>query len=300
MDNEAGIKVVNGEIIVIDGSNKEQVTIKARKNVNLFINDKACEIYKEYEVSSNDKITYNCEKTKSNRQVNVIISEDKMKAYINVEYTSEIEYKLKDRELFLNLAISTEIVSEKEPEHFTIFELKKILKENGVIYGIKEEQLELASKGCKKEILIAKGKEPIKDMPSEVQLFFTPTQMMFPELDSKEKIDYKNLFRISNVNAGDKIAEIIPETIGEDGMDVFGKVLKREYIRKKPINVSNGCKIEGSDIIALIDGKAHIVNRNVSVNPIYTVESVNMKTCNIKFYGDIEVYNSVDDNMNLE
>ena len=299
MDDEVGVKVVNGEIIVIGSSNKEQVTIKARKNINLFINDKACENYKEYEVSSNDKITYNCEKTKSNRQVNVIISEDKMKAYINVEYTPEIKYKLKDKELFLNLAISTEIVSEKEPEHFTIFELKKILKEKGVVYGIKEEQLELASKGCKKEILIAEGKEPIKDMPSEVQLFFTPTQMMFPELDSNEKIDYKNLFRISNVNAGDKIAEIIPEAIGEDGMDVFGKVLKREYSRKRPINVANGCKIEGSDIIALIDGKAHIVNRNVSVNPIYTVESVNMQTCNIKFYGDIEVYNSVDDNMSV-
>ena len=77
MDNEAGVKVVNGEIIVIDGSNKEQVTIKAQKNINLFINDKVCEIYKEYEVSSNDKITYNCEKTKANRQVNVIISEKK-------------------------------------------------------------------------------------------------------------------------------------------------------------------------------------------------------------------------------
>ena len=159
--------------------------------------------------------------------------------------------------------------------------------------------MERALDGCKEEILIAEGKEPIKDIPSEVKLFFTPTQMMFPEINSNEKVDYKNLFRISNVNAGDKIAEIIPEVIGEDGMDVFGKVVKREYVRKKPINVSDGCKVDGKDIIALIDGKAHIANRNVSVNPIYTVESVNMETCNIKFYGDIEVYDSVDDHMSV-
>ena len=75
------------------------------------------------------------------------ISEDKMKAYITVEYTPEIEYKLKDRESFLNLAISTEIVSEKEPEHFTILELKKILKEKGVVYGIIDEDLELVLEG---------------------------------------------------------------------------------------------------------------------------------------------------------
>ena len=297
MQKDEGAKVVNGEIIVVDSSNGERITIKARKNIKLFINDKECEISKVYEVTSSDKITYNCEKTQANREANVIISEDKMKVYITVEYTPEIEYKLKDREAFLNLAIAAEIVSKKEPEHFTIFELKKILKEKGVVYGIKEEELELASEGEVQEILIAEGTEPVKDIPSEIKLFFIPTQMMFPEIDSNEKVDYKNLFRISNVNAGDKIAEIIPEIMGEDGINVFGNAVKREYIRKLPINISDGCKVEDNNVIALIDGKAHIANRKVSVNPVYTVESVNMDTCNIKFYGDIEVYESVDDNM---
>ena len=300
MQKDEGAKVVNGEIIVVDGSNEERITIKARKNIKLFINDKECEIHKVYEVTSRDKITYNCEKTQSNREANVIISEDKMKAYITVEYIPEIEYKLKDREAFFNLAISTEIISQKEPEHFTISELKAMLKEKGIVYGIKEDQLELATEGSVKEILIAEGKAPVKDIPSEVKLFFTPTQIMFPEPDSKEKVDYKNLFRISNVNAGDKIAEIVPEVIGEDGINILGTVIKRDYIRKMPINTSNGCKVEDNNIIAIIDGKAHIANRNVSVNPIYTIESVNMNTCNIKFYGDIEVYNSVDDNMSVK
>lgn len=299
MDKDEGAKIVNGEIIVLDSSKGERITIKARKNIKLFINDKECDIYKVYEVTSNDIITYNCEKTEAIREANVIVSEDKMKVYITVQYTPEIEYKLKDREAFLNLAISTEIVSQKEPEHFTVFELKKMLKEKGVVYGINEEQLQLASEGCVEEILVAKGKKPVKDIPSEVKLFFTPTQMVFPEIDSNENVDYKNLFRISNVNAGDRIAKIIPEVMGEDGINVFGKAIKREYIRKMPINILSGCKVEDNNIIAIIDGKAHIANRNVSVNPIYTVESVNMNTCNIKFYGDIEVYDSVDDNMSV-
>lgn len=297
MGREVGAKVVNGEIIVIDGLRGEKITIKAHENINLIINDKLCENYKEYEVTSNDKISYTCEKTKSNREVNISISEDKMKAYITVKYTPEIEYKLKDREAFLSLAISTEIVSEREPEHFTIDEIKKALKENGVVYGIKEENIKLALDGTAREFLVAEGKSPVKDKPSEVKLFFTPTQMMFPDPESNEKVDFKNLFRISNVNAGDKIAEIIPEVPGEDGINVFGQVINREYIRKLPINASKGCKIEENNIIALIDGKAHIANRNVNVNPVYTVESVNMSTCNIKFNGDIEVYDSVDDNM---
>ncbi len=297
MEKEVGAKVVNGKIIIADGINGEIITIKAKENVNLFINDVECEKFKPYEVSSKDTITYNCEKTPSKREVNITISEDKMKAYMTVEYTPKTEYKIKDREFYINLAISTEVLSKEEPEYFTVPELHKKLKEKGIVFGIKEESLESILKGCSSEVLVAEGLKPVKDAPSEVKLFFTPTQMVFPEPDSNEKVDFKNLFRISNVNAGDKIAEIIPEIPGKNGMNIFGKVIEREYIRSLPIDASKGCKIENNHIIALIDGKAHIANRNVSVNPIYTVESVNMETCNIKFYGDVEVYDSVQDNM---
>nr|WP_312292266.1 FapA family protein [Clostridium chromiireducens] len=297
MEREVGAKVVNGQIIVSDGLNNEAITIKARKYINLVINDVPCERFKAYEITSKDKITYTCEKTSASREVEVIISEDKMKAYIIVKYTSEVEYKIKDRDVFLDLAVSAEVSCEKEPKHFTADEIKKVLKENGVVYGIKEEGLKSALEGTAKKVLVAEGKMPINDKPSEIKLFFTPTQMYFPEPDSDEKVDYKNLFRISNVNSGDKIAEIIPEVHGEDGMNVLGQTIKREYMRSLPIDATKGCKIEGNSIISLIDGKAHIANRNVSVNPIYSVESVNMETCNIKFYGDIEVYDSVDDNM---
>ncbi|MVX64410.1 DUF342 domain-containing protein [Clostridium chromiireducens] len=297
MEREVGAKVVNGQIIVSDGLNNEAITIKARKYINLVINDVPCERFKAYEITSKDKITYTCEKTSASREVEVIISEDKMKAYIIVKYTSEVEYKIKDRDVFLDLAVSAEVCCEKEPKHFTSDEIKKVLKENGVVYGIKEEGLKSALEGTAKKVLVAEGKMPINDKPSEIKLFFTPTQMYFPEPDSDEKVDYKNLFRISNVNSGDKIAEIIPEVHGEDGMNVLGQTIKREYMRSLPIDATKGCKIEGNSIISLIDGKAHIANRNVSVNPIYSVESVNMETCNIKFYGDIEVYDSVDDNM---
>ncbi|NSB14972.1 DUF342 domain-containing protein [Clostridium beijerinckii] len=297
MEKEVGAKVVNGKIIIADGINGEIITIKAKENVNLFINDVECEKFKPYEVSSKDKITYNCETTPAKREVNITISEDKMKAYMTVEYIPKTEYKIKDREFYINLAVSTEVLLKEEPEYFTVQELYKKLKEKGIVFGIKEESLELILKGCSSEVLVAEGLEPVKDTPSEVKLFFTPTQMVFPEPDSNEKVDFKNLFRISNVNAGDKIAEIISEIPGKNGMNIFGKVIEREYIRSLPIDASKGCKIENNHIISLIDGKAHIANRSVSVNPIYTVESVNMETCNIKFYGDVEVYDSVQDNM---
>lgn len=294
---EVGAKVFQGRIVINDGEADEKITIKAGKNICLKINDIDCEPFGIYEVTSKDKIECECIKTESKRNVDIRISEDKMKAYIKIEYIPEIQYKLKDRDFFMNLAVAAEEGELTEPPHFTVEELKNILKENGIIYGLDEEALYEASFGNSKEMLVARGDAPVTNIPSDIKLFFTPSQMVFPDPDSDEKIDYKNLFRISNVYAGNKIAEIIPEVPGKDGINVLGQVCKREYIRSLPINIKSGCKIENNDVIALIDGKAHISNNTISVNKVYAVENVNMETCNIKFSGDIEVYDSVSDNM---
>ncbi|WP_321994297.1 FapA family protein [Clostridium butyricum] len=294
---EVGAKVFQGRIVINDGEADEKITIKAGKNICLKINDIDCEPFGIYEVTSKDKIECECIKTEGKRNVHIRISEDKMKAYIKIDYIPEIQYKLKDRDFFMNLAVAAEEGELTEPPHFTVEELKNILKENGIIYGLDEEALYEASFGNSKEMLVARGDAPVTNIPSDIKLFFTPSQMVFPDPDSDEKIDYKNLFRISNVYVGNKIAEIIPEVPGKDGINVLGQVCKREYIRSLPINIKSGCKIENNDVIALIDGKAHISNNTISVNKVYAVENVNMETCNIKFSGDIEVYDSVSDNM---
>ena len=299
MSLERGIKVVNGNIIFQNDCSDEKFTIKSRKYINLFINDELCKQFEENVVTKDDKIHYTLEKSEAKREINIFISEDKMKAYVRIEYLPEIEYKLKDKASFINLALSVEEVSRKYPPKYTVDEVKKILKEKNVIFGIKEAALEKAILGCNEELLIAEGEYPIQDVPSEVKLLFSPTEMHFPDPESSETIDYKNLFRISNVREGDKIAEIIPETIGKDGKNIFGEIIKKNYVRLTPITANKGCKIEENDIIATIDGKAHISVRIVTVNPVFTFESVNMETCNINFYGDIEVYDSVNDHMDV-
>ncbi|WP_252232272.1 FapA family protein [Clostridium sp. ZBS15] len=303
---EFGAKVVNGKIIIVDEVDKElnsivnqPITIKVCNNIELYINKKRCKVNNVYEVTSNDEIECKRVSTEEVREAVVNISKNKMKAFMTVNYAPKIEYGLKDKQCFLNLALTTEVISEKYPEPFSIMELKNILKEKGVIYGINEETLKIVSENKGKEIIVAQGEEPITDIPSEIKPLFIQTKMFFPDIDSQEKVDYKNLFRISNVKAGDKIAEIIPEVLGKDGINIFGKIVKKDYIRNEPIKTSKGCKIENNDVIALIDGKAHILNRSIGVNPVYSVESVNMETCNIAFYGDIEVYNSVDDHMSV-
>ncbi|AOR23824.1 FapA family protein [Clostridium taeniosporum] len=303
---EFGAKVVNGEIVIVDTVDKDlssieyqPITIKVCENVEVYINKKLCKANNIYKVKVSDEIECKNVSTEAKKEVIVDISKDKMKAFVVVNYVPKIEYTLKDKQCSLNLVLATEVLKEEYPEFFSINELKDILKQKGVKYGINEEALKIATESNGEKIIVANGDEAVDDVPAEIKPLFIPTKMFFPDPDSKERVDYKNLFRISNVKAGDKIAEIIPETQGKNGMNVFGQVKKKRYIRNEPIKTSNGCKIEGNNVIALIDGKAHILNRSIGVNPVYSVESVNMETCNITFYGDIEVYNSVDDHMSV-
>lgn len=301
MDYEVGAKVVDGRVVFSDKLKySDNIFIKSSEKVNMYINGEACIDSKEYSINKEDIITYTIENQEEKREINLFISDDKMKASLRIEYFPKIKYKLKDTLVFSEkLMLCTEIEERTEPEHYTVDEVKKYLKDRNVRFGIDDSMLEKAVTGCNKEVVIAKGQPPVKDIPSEVKLFFTPTHMYFPDEESDGKVDYKNLFRISNVNEGDRIAEIIPEIIGKDGTNIFGQTVKKPYVRLTPVVAKEGCKIEENQVIATIDGKAHISGKIVSVNPIYTVESVNMETCNINFYGDIEVYDSVDDHMNV-
>ena len=138
---EAGARVYQGKVIVTDGD--EKVTIKCGKNIKMKINDIDCETFKIYEVTSKDKIECECEKTEGKRLVDIALSEDKMKAYVKISYVPEIQYKLKDRESFLNLAIAAEKGTSIEPPYFLADELKKELnakKENNFDW-LKDDKL---------------------------------------------------------------------------------------------------------------------------------------------------------------
>ncbi len=301
MDHSIGIRVIDGKIDFSKDLTNEKIYIKACEHINLFINDVHCKNYEEYEVSWIDDITYTIDNQEGKRTLELLVTDDKMEASLRVKYIPTVEYKLKDFLQFTTrLSLEAEIENKFEPDYYTVLELKSFLSEKNIKYGIQEDMLEkLISGGDNGEIIVAKGEKPISDVPSEVKLLFTPTSMYFPQEESDEKIDYKNLFRISNVKKGDKIAEIIPEKIGKDGINIYGQVVKKPYVRLTPIVAKDGCVIEDNKIISTIDGKAHISGRTVSVNPVFCVETVNMETCNINFFGDIEVYDSVDDNMDV-
>ncbi|OPJ55716.1 hypothetical protein CLCHR_46360 [Clostridium chromiireducens] len=297
---ENGAKVESGKIIVTDNDLGE-ITIKSCDNIKLYINGELCNEKRAYKVTQFDKISYKGVKTEASKNVKITISKDKMEAYICIEYIPEYIYKLKDKPNLMNLALKAMKIQGELPVKYTVTEIKEILRQNKVTEGIIYKSLiEACAAGINENVLIAKGVPAIDDIPSEIKILFDLGEKKIIDESSNEKIDYRNLYSISNIEEGQVLAEIIPGETGQDGKNVIGEILKRKIIKSKPIRIGEGCRIEGNNIIATRTGRPSSKNGVLSVNNIYKIKDVDMKSGNINFIGDVNIIGNVKENMTVK
>lgn len=298
-ENLCGIAVKNKEIIIIPSDNaEEKFSIRTCKGINLFINNVLCNKGEIYNISQYDEIRYTSEKTDSDRRLSIRISNDKMSVYGKAEYIPEYSYELKDSQVKKNINLKSERVVVNESDKYKVDDVVAELKKLKVSYGILyDEIIKLCEGTSETEIIIAKGKKPIDDVPDKINIFFDNN--VIKKVDENETIDYRNRYSFTCVEKNEVIAERIPGKTGENGQDVFGKVVKRNIIRNKPFKAGKGCNLEENKICASDKGMPSVQNGIFTVNPIYTVKDVNMKTGNINFGGNVEVNGSVTEGMEV-
>lgn len=303
-DSEIGARVENGKIIVTENGREESsksITIKPCEGIKLYINGEPCNEKMSYKVTRYDEIENKIEKTEAVKNVKVTISEDKMEAYICIEYIPEYTYKLKDKPNYRHLSLRVMKVKGDYPQKYTVTEIKEILRQNKITDGIIYKNLIGACvTGSNEDILIAKGSPAIDDRSSEVKILFDLGEKNIIDENSKGNIDYKNVYSISNIQEGQILAEIIPGEIGQDGKNICGEALKKKPRKSKPIRVGEGCKIEDNKIIATKTGRPSSKNGVLSVNNIYKIQDVDMKSGNIYFVGDVHISGNVKEGMKVK
>jgi len=304
INNQIGARVENGKIIVVGNDKQEKsesITIKTCRGIELFINGNRCKEKMLYTLTENDKIEYRSDKTESSRNANVSVSEDKIEAYLSIQYIPEYTYKLKDKPTYRNLALRAIKIESEYPKKYTTTELKEILTKNNITEGIIYKNLIQASfSGQNETILIAQGIHAINDTTSTGKILFDLQEKNIIDKDSMENIDYKNIQSFSNVEEGQVVAELIPGATGRDGKNVYGEIIKKKSIRNKPMKVGKGCKIEGNKVIATKSGRPDLKSNIVSVNSTYKIDDVDMKSGNINFSGDVYISGNVKEGMTVK
>lgn len=230
------------------------------------------------------------------RKLDITTSNDNMEVHINIEYIPKFQQKDTNK----SLAYTDEKVISMAPPVYSPDEIRYQLKKNNIIYGILQEALEKCSNiNGVKNLLIAKGKEPVDGTDDTLEITFKKdSNRQFTE-DSSGKINFKSIGSVEYVKSETVIARKHSGTDGSYGKNVYGHNIKYRPGNRIKLKAGIGCIVKDEkEVIALMDGKPSLIDNRFYVHEFHEINSdVDIKTGNIKFHGVIVVNGTVKEGM---
>ncbi|MDS0524137.1 FapA family protein [Clostridium sp. SHJSY1] len=291
--------VIQGEEIKLNIVENSVVKLEFEYGIKLFVNEQ--EINSPIEVTLGDTIRFETGKIEAKRDLKINTNPDNTLATVDIKYIPEEKKEVRFKIIEDKVHLFQEIVDGEMPPLYKKDELREALIGKGIVYGIIDEQLDKISKETSvKDEIVAKGRPVIHDELDKIDIKFENVKRNVEE-NSKENIDYRNLYSMPNVKKDQIIAELIEGSEGQDGINIFGAEIKKKV--KKPLTIlaGDGCILEENNIIATIDGRPSVKGGVFQVNKIFeTTSDVDMASGNITFVGDVKISGSVKEGMKVE
>jgi hypothetical protein len=218
---------------------------------------------------------------KFDAQIKVVFKENKTEAYFNVKAPR---------------------FAGKEAD---IKDFENTLNKNNIKYGVDMERIKRLVKTpyYNKEVLIAKGKLPIKGDNTQFKFNFKTKIERKPKVDKKGRVDHKKLNIIQNIQPNTLIAEKTPAKPGIPGVNVCNEEIPAQFGEDKTINITGGAEYRDNDtkIYSTIAGHPILRENDLTISPVYEVDGdVDYRTGNITFEGSIMVKGSVADEFEIK
>jgi uncharacterized protein len=219
------------------------------------------------------KIAEPQEEAKINASSTVMISVDKMKAFVTF-YPPEGGKML------------------------SLEEVLDLLSKQGVIYGINKTTLDtIVSYPVYNEMIcMAEGTTPVNGQNGKVDFKFDVSKDHKPTILEDGRVDHRELNLIESVKKGQLLCSLIPQVKGIPGKTVYGVDILA--LDGKPGILPRGRNVviseDGQNLIADIDGQVSYIDGKVNVFANYEVPAdVDNSTGNIYFIGNVSVKGNV-------
>ncbi len=174
----------------------------------------------------------------------------------------------------------------------------------GIGVKLNSEAIEPALKNGGDNILIASGKLPVTGENGRLESLIPNMQDRCPRLNDSGVADFRDLGEILTVQPGDALLRRIPPKEGEAGIALSGKPIPA----KSGLDIAFSKNIKGAIIdpndpnvlIAEISGIPMYINGELSIEQIYKVHDVDLRSGNINFNGMVHVTNDVQAGMTIK
>lgn len=204
-------------------------------------------------------------------------------------------------EIFVSADKLTAQVSLRRPEGgeaLSVLKVMERLAEKGICEGLLPDAIaEVVAAGEASERPVALGSPPVDGQDGWLECLLPATRSRVPRVDEAGNVDYRDLGDILAVHAGEPLMRRHAPTPGEDGIDVLGQVIPAKagkdarFASKLP---GTTCAPDDADLLlAKVGGQPVVVPDGMIVEAVYTVESVNAATGNIRFDGSVVIKGDV-------
>lgn len=179
------------------------------------------------------------------------------------------------------------------------------LAAKGVSHGFLIEALNAAiAAGVADSVVIAHGRPPVAGKDGWLERLLPEVRSRVPRVNESGQTDYRDLGDIMIVHPGEALMRRHPATRGADGMTVMGTpVAARPGKDVMFAPRLSGAVMAADDpelLVAEAAGQPVEVRGGMIVEPVFTVEQVNMASGNIRFEGSVTVRGDVSAGMSIE
>lgn len=176
--------------------------------------------------------------------------------------------------------------------------LDKALKDAGVFYGIDVQLLQkIKSKPqYSRDYLIARGIAPVNGVNGTIRYYIETGSKGHPKVRDDGTVDYRDLSIVSNVKAGQVLADITLPTKGTEGIAVTGHKLAPVPGKavSSPVGRNTRLSDDGTKLLATLDGHVSLDGTRVNlVDTFIVAKDVDNSTGNINSICNVTVCESV-------
>lgn len=235
------------------------------------------------------------------RFARIDVTPDKLIANLITHVSPGVTYRLKETNPSSLLHLDIE-QREIPVDNITRAEIEKLIEEENITYGLKIVEVMdqvLEKKSC--NVVLAEGKPAVPPKSGRINYLFKEKDINV-DLEA-DIIDYFELHSVPNVNKGDLLATKIPSTPGEDGIDVFGNILKAPSPKEIRLNIGEGVFLDDdeSNAYASKSGQPTLHNGLLKVIQTYEVKGdADVNTGNIRFNGEVIIRGNVRENVKIK
>jgi len=162
----------------------------------------------------------------------------------------------------------------------SIEDIGELLKEYNITHGIEEGTIEMSleqvnnKKNPVENLIFARGTPAINGNDATLEYNFNTDGTLTPKANEDGSVDFKKVSLIETVEKGQQLANLIPSTEGESGMNVLGKTIP--YIKGVPRKLPMGKNTLPSQdnpnaLLADVNGNASLRNNMIEVSEGYMV-----------------------------